>query len=550
MASFMDRIKILLEIDDTGGVKALTRFRDSIKAADGVSGKFKATASGAFDYAKDHAAALAAAGGAALVAFGVKSVGAFVDMSKAAIDFGSATGLATEDASRWIAVGDDFGVTAEELTAGVGKIAKSLDDTKWAEYGIATRDAAGNARSANDILIDSLSTLSSIKNETERARVGNELFGKGYKSLAPILGHTADQYRDMLGAVEKGQVITEKEAAKAERFRLAQDALSDALQEVTLAVGGFVASMGPMIERAAQGITTLTDLADRFDVVKEIAVAGMDPIGTLFDAASREVKTYNKLVGELVDGLVEAEGATADATDTEVTWEDAVKAAKDATDAAVKKAEELTKAREDLISGTLSAIDAEYAYMNQAIDSTKAVEEYNTQLAEGSIAAGDLWQSTDAVRQKMVDTAKAYADTTGAAKDSDQYIKAMITSLVNQAIALDPGSPLRVALQGYIDQLRSIPGIVSTQFQVTGPNVTVGGHQVATVPRFADGGVMPGPIGQHSLALVAGGETILPTHKGPVSLGGGGDVYIQTNWDERRLVQTLNRYVRRGGRLG
>lgn len=33
------------------------------------------------------------------------------------------------------------------------------------------------------------------------------------------------------------------------------------------------------------------------------------------------------------------------------------------------------------------------------------------------------------------------------------------------------------------------------------------------IPFFASGGVMPGPRGQHSLAWVAGGETIIPTHE-------------------------------------
>jgi TP901 family phage tail tape measure protein len=41
-------------------------------------------------------------------------------------------------------------------------------------------------------------------------------------------------------------------------------------------------------------------------------------------------------------------------------------------------------------------------------------------------------------------------------------------------------------------------------------------------PEFHDGGVMPGPKGQHSLAWVAGGETILPTHKDDFSVVGGG----------------------------
>ncbi len=123
-------------------------------------------------------------------------------------------------------VGDDFGVSAEQMAAGVGKITKSLDSEKWAEYGIATRDAAGNARDANTILLDTFDMLGRVTNETDRARIGADLFGKGYANLAPLIGKTRVEYEDMLGAVEKGQVITAKEAEKAERMRKAEDALS------------------------------------------------------------------------------------------------------------------------------------------------------------------------------------------------------------------------------------------------------------------------------------------------------------------------------------
>ena len=40
------------------------------------------------------------------------------------------------------------------------------------------------------------------------------------------------------------------------------------------------------------------------------------------------------------------------------------------------------------------------------------------------------------------------------------------------------------------------------------------------LPKFDDGGIMPGPRGVHSLAWVAGGEEIRPTHKPGVSMGG------------------------------
>ncbi len=185
MASFTEKIRLLFEVDDKG---SLGRLRADIAAADGVTGKFKAGAAGLGDTLKANMGAAAMAGGAALVAFGAKAVGAFTDTAKSAIDMGAATGLAVEDASRWIAVGDDMGVSAEQLTSAFGKVGKSLDTGKWDEYGIATRDAAGEARSTNDILLDTFDMLAKVGNETERTRIGNELFGKGYANLAPLIG--------------------------------------------------------------------------------------------------------------------------------------------------------------------------------------------------------------------------------------------------------------------------------------------------------------------------------------------------------------------------
>lgn len=52
-----------------------------------------------------------------------------------------------------------------------------------------------------------------------------------------------------------------------------------------------------------------------------------------------------------------------------------------------------------------------------------------------------------------------------------------------------------------------------------GTTLSVGHNSNISIPRFDDGGVMPGPRGEHNLALVAGGETISPTHKQGHGLG-------------------------------
>ena len=71
-----------------------------------------------------------------------------------------------------------------------------------------------------------------------------------------------------------------------------------------------------------------------------------------------------------------------------------------------------------------------------------------------------------------------------------------------------------------------------------------GGLQMGpwTLPIFDSGGVMPGPRGKHSLAMVAGGETILPTHK-----RGGGMAQpevIQLVVDGRVLAEVMRNHDR------
>lgn len=72
------------------------------------------------------------------------------------------------------------------------------------------------------------------------------------------------------------------------------------------------------------------------------------------------------------------------------------------------------------------------------------------------------------------------------------------------------------------------------------------------LPKFDSGGVVPGRIGSPQLALVHGGETILPTHKGGVSLaGGGGSVTVNVTVNaldpdaaQRAVVEAISKYAR------
>lgn len=325
-----NRITTLFDLDDRGFTQSLKRLRTDMSEADGFVNKMKAGASGLGDTLKANMGPAALAAGTALVGFGIKAVGAFTDTAKAAIDMGAATGLAVEDASRWIAVGDDMGVSASELTAAFGKVVKTLDGKVWEKYGIATRDAGGHVRATNDIILDAFDVLSKTTSETERARIGTEMFGKGYANLAPLVGKSRKEMESYLGSVEKGQVITAKEAKRAEDFRLAMDTLRDSLHEITQAFGQAVAGQAPLLKGLAklvelaaqipswlrQGSSAVVELDGHLQDFKD---AGLD-VGKIWGDVESGAMSADEALALLAETQAKQDGVTDGATRRAAGW--------------------------------------------------------------------------------------------------------------------------------------------------------------------------------------------------------------------------------------
>lgn len=80
-----------------------------------------------------------------------------------------------------------------------------------------------------------------------------------------------------------------------------------------------------------------------------------------------------------------------------------------------------------------------------------------------------------------------------------------------------------------ISAIDSIKSAASSALGPVGDVIGFGGKIggfVGGIPGFDSGGVVPGPRGAPTLALVHGGETILPTHKDPSAGMGGGGVSV------------------------
>lgn len=261
MADFTDRIRIIVStITDVSGIKS---FRTAVQEADGVTGKFKAGATSAFETVKNNAGLLALGAGVALVEFGIAAFNSFEKVALAARNLSSHVGLTIEDASRWNGAAKDLGLSSDVLYFGLSRVAKTIDDTKWGDYGIKTHDAAGQILPINDILLNTSDVLRSVEDNATRAAIGNDLFGRGYNKISPMIDRGSESLKSYLAQVEKGQVITEAELHTAEAARKAQADLGQAFQELGYHVGGMLAKAAPAFELLGKGIGIVADLTGR-----------------------------------------------------------------------------------------------------------------------------------------------------------------------------------------------------------------------------------------------------------------------------------------------
>jgi hypothetical protein len=531
--AFTEKIRLLFEADDKGSFGRLKR---DIADADGAAGKMKAGLGGLGQMLKANLAEAAMAAGTAVVALGVKSVEAFQDAALGAGKFSDATGIAVDDASRWIEVAGDLGIEADTIQGAFMRLNKAIADGKPSleQFGVEVVRTSDGLIDADATMQNALTTIGEIPDASERAKAAQELFGRSYGEVAELMEMDAEDLADALASVSDEQVIDADEERKAKRFRDAMDGLGDAADRLQKTIGEYLV---PHLTELAETATDVIE-SDFLEWVDKTSKAVdkftlditdiVDKFQQLDDAL--RIITGNELVayGEALDKNAVATRDLGD--DTQDLGDDfadldkqaylAEKALDDAKDAS----NELGTAYDRL----MGKLDEREAYAN----AQEAVGDLMETMANAESSWGDLSAAAD-------DATRAYADfVMGTDKVPDEVKTLLIAEL-------DAGN---------LDKVRAFIDAVMKGFDmpiypklVGGAGVSgATGGQLPSLPKFDSGGVMPGPKGEHNLALVAGGETILPTHK-PGALPMGGitiNANITTTSDPRGVYESFMRGLR------
>lgn len=557
--AFSDKLTVVIDFVTGPAQSGVKKLRTEVAQAEGAMGKMKAATVGVGGALNQYAGQAAMAAGAALVAFGVKSVKAFQDTALAARDFSNATGVAVEDASRLIEVAGDFGIEATALEGAILKMNKALGDGKavFADYGVEVVRTESGVVDANATFINAITTIGKIQDPTKRAQAAQQAFGKSYGQVARFMSMSAEELREALAGVSEQQAISDEEAKRAEEFELALDNLQDTLTALSLEIGGELVPM-------------LTSLADALSYVQSIRPDEDSLLGKIVDSVVESINPMERLKSVIQDvsdvfGDSGDKSETASAQVKEYATEalDPLAASSaeaaamqeyygsraDAAAAATRKARIETEQYDKAYSSLMGNLDKRESWRNVE----DALAELQAKIEDGESSWGDLSEATD-------DAVKAMAEYIIGLKDVPQEVKTNLLTKLDQG-DLDTVTKVLQGLQDGVNvPVRLIPKVSSgATTTITGD--IFGRRYIPGQPNYvgATGGIVTRP----TLATIgeAGPEAVVPLDRAPGAsplptgrTSGGGDVYNiaiypKTLPTDRELIDLINNVRRRNGNV-
>ena len=548
-------IPIITSLEDTGikaAQAAFSNFKTSVADAQGGMGKFKAGSKSILDSVGANAASFAVAGGIAFAKFAADGVKAFQELALSAEKFATSTGLAIQDASRYMEVAGDIGIPIDAVEGAIGRLNRTIgaDPDKVRNLGVDLVYLKDGSLDVNATFLNTIERIKGIKDPAEKAKVAAELLGKGWQSMSSLIEMGADDLAVALGNVSESKVIDPKELEKAKKFRDTMDKLNDTVEELSISLGE---SLIPLLVDVGELVDGVSQIGKAFEMIPGASWArdhfgyfptiqlGKDLWNGLSDAMSgvwgwfkddeppkRTADLLNQLTANGVgffDSLKAMGGGLFDVLL-------AVKKAKDEGFDELQASINLTTEaimNADTAWKTLTGnLDQEVA-LDNAKDKLKELEDA-AKRAFGSGAQADI----DAYDQAAADFVGSLSALAGGMSDISS--KEVLIRFKTQG----PAAALELA--NYFARGAEYGGL--------SPVDALNLAGISTLPKRADGG--PVMSGTTYLVGERGPELFTPSASGNITpnhaMGGGSTITVNVNGgDPNSIVRALQQYVRQSG---
>jgi len=534
------RIPIITDLQDKGirdAKKAFGDFKTAVNNAEGGLGKFKAGSTAIFDAVKANAVTFGIAAGAAVVGFAKESITAFQTVALEAGKFADATGLAVEDASRYIEAAGDIGIPIDAVEGAIGRLNKTIgaDPDKVRDLGVDLVYLRDGSLDVNETFLNTIDRLKKIKDPAEKAKVAAQLLGKGWQSMSELIEMGAGDLKTALKNVGDAQVVDADELRKAKEFRDTMDDFGDKAKALAINFGEFLI---PVITDIVELVDkTVTGLGDMYGYLQK----QWDK--TYFSTVWDEINiSAGMMVDDIKTGLGDVFGMFSDkkevipvfAEDMALAREDA-KTFKTAIQDARNPLNEL-KTAADNASVAIVSVDTAWKNLTGTLEREVALDNAKVDLEE-------------------LEAAAALAFGTGAQADIDNYeVKALefLTALQTISGTMDGISSKEIAFKF----TTSGPAAALEYARYLAKGAEYGGksqYDMLTLAGISGARASGGPVMAGGSYIVGerGPELFTPGTSGsitPNNAMGGANITVNVNGgDPNSIVRALQQYVRQSG---
>lgn len=545
------RIPIITDLQDKGirdAKKAFGDFKTAVNNAEGGLGKFKAGSTAIFDAVKANAVTFGIAAGAAVIGFAKESITAFQTVALEAGKFADATGLAVEDASRYIEAAGDIGIPIDAVEGAIGRLNKTIgaDPDAVRDLGVDLVYLKDGSLDVNETFLNTIQRIKDIKDPAEKARVAAKLLGKGWQSMSELIEMGADDLKTALKNVGDAQVVNPDELRKAKEFRDTMDDFGDKAKALAINFGEFLI---PIITDIVELIDkTITGLGDMYGYLQK--QWKQTYFATVWDDIN---ETVDMVIYDVKEGFKDIFGMFSSKKEVIPVFAEEMKAAR----------EETAEFRDVIKQTRLDAVMPLKTTLNDTWKEIRNVDDAWKDLIgslETDVAIDNARTSLD-----ELGVAAANAFTTGSTEDIAAYREQLLlatTDIMNLALEMDDVSSHQVKvlvdkgdLEGALALIGQIKGFQKTYGNVSDPfaamagasNIDLSGLQFRASggPVMAGGSYIVGEKGPELFTPGASGN-ITPNN----ALGGGNTINVTvTSADPNAVVRALQSYNRNVGRL-
>ncbi len=161
-------------------------------------------------------------------------------MTDKAMDLSRALGISTNEAKAVQMALEDIGAQAGEYEGAAKGMVRQLRENEEAmnKMGLETRDASGNLRPLNELMVDGIATLGDYKDGTDRALASQVLFGRGIDASSKLMLLNQDIIDENQKLMQElGLTVGEQSVAAWREYDSAMDQAGFGIQGLKKAIG-------------------------------------------------------------------------------------------------------------------------------------------------------------------------------------------------------------------------------------------------------------------------------------------------------------------------